>query len=191
MLILIRHGRTALNASGCLQGRIDEPLDDVGLAEAKAVAKHVGAVDELISSPLLRARQTADAFGMPYTIDERWIELSYGELEGRSTADARSAEAWDHWRSDASYAPPGGESLLALDRRVRAALVDLAVQAADRSIVVISHVSPIKAAVAWALGAPVDIAWRSQLSQASICRIDMTRSGPVLLAFNEQAAAPD
>ena len=59
MLILVRHGRTALNASGCLQGRIDEPLDDVGLAQAKAVASHVGPVDELISSPLVRARQTA------------------------------------------------------------------------------------------------------------------------------------
>lgn len=190
MLILVRHGRTALNASGCLQGRIDEPLDDVGLTQAKAVATYVGPVDELISSPLLRARQTADAFGMPYTVDERWIELSYGELEGRPAADAMSAEAWEHWRNDPTYAPPGGESLVELDARVRGALADLSDQAGRRTVVVVSHVSPIKAAVAWVLGAPVDIAWRSQLSQASICRIDMTRRGPVLTTFNEQASAP-
>jgi len=190
VLILVRHGRTALNASGCLQGRIDEPLDDVGLLQAKALAGYLGPVDELISSPLVRARQTADAFGIPYTVDERWIELSYGELEGRPTADAMSAEAWEHWRNDPSFAPPGGESLIELDARVRGALADLSDRAAGRSVVVVSHVSPIKAAVAWVLGAPIDIAWRSQLSQASICRIDMTRRGPVLTAFNELAAAP-
>lgn len=189
MLILVRHGRTALNASGCLQGRIDEPLDEVGHAQARAVAGYVGDVDELISSPLLRACETADAFGVPYTIDERWIELSYGELEGRPAADAMSAEAWEHWRNDPSFAPPGGESLIALDARVRAALADLSDRAANRIVVVVSHVSPIKAAVAWVLGASIDIAWRSQLSQASICRIDVTRRGPVLTAFNEQAPA--
>ena len=188
MLILVRHGRTALNAAGCLQGRIDEPLDEVGHAQAKAVAAHVGAVDELISSPLVRARQTADAFGMPYETDERWIELSYGELEGRSTSDALSAEAWEHWRSDPAFAPEGGESLVdarrpGADARARS----WPSGPADRDVAVVSHVSPIKAAVAWALGAPVDIAWRSQLSQASICRIDITRRGPVLTAFNEQA----
>ena len=187
VLILVRHGRTALNASGCLQGRIDEPLDDVGHAQAKAVAAHLGPVDDLVSSPLLRARQTADAFGMPYTTDDRWIELSYGELEGRPTADAMSTEAWEHWRNDPSYAPPGGESLNELDARVRGALADLSTRAAARTVAVVSHVSPIKAAVAWVLGASVDIAWRSQLSQASICRIDITRRGPVLTAFNEQA----
>lgn len=187
MLILVRHGRTALNASGCLQGRIDEPLDEVGRAQAGAVATHVGPVDELISSPLLRARQTADAFGAPYAIDERWIELSYGELEGRPTIDALSAEAWERWRNDPSFAPFGGESLIALDARVRAALIELSDRAVDRIVVVVSHVSPIKAAVAWVLGASVDIAWRSQLSQASVCRIDMTRRGPVLTSFNEQA----
>ena len=57
----------------------------------------------------------------------------------------------------------------------------------DRNVVVVSHVSPIKSAVAWALGAGVEIAWRSHLSHASICRIDIRRNGPVLYAFNETA----
>ena len=120
MLILVRHGRTALNATGRLQGRLDEPLDDVGHLQAKAVAERVGPVDELIASPLLRAQQTADAFGVPYTLDERWIELSYGEYEGVAVGDVPS-EVWRRWREDLDFEPAGGESLATLGDRVRAA----------------------------------------------------------------------
>lgn len=185
MLILVRHGRTALNAAHRLQGRIDEPLDEVGEQQAKAVAAHIGEVDEVIASPLVRARQTADAFGTHYAVDERWIELSYGIYEGVDLTDT-PAEVWQQWRADPAYVPEGGESLLELDRRVRASCEELVHRAHDRCVVVVSHVSPIKAAVAWALGAPVDIAWRSHLAPASVCRIDLTRTGPVLTSFNER-----
>jgi len=186
VLILVRHGRTALNASGRLQGRVDEPLDDVGHEQAVAVAKLVGPVDELISSPLVRAQQTAQAFGMPFEVDERWVELSYGIYEGVLHADVPS-EAWDHWRVNPFWVPEGGESLAELDGRVRAALAELAGRAAQRDVCVVSHVSPIKTAVAWALGCGVEIGWRSHLSQASVCRIDIRRTGPVLYKFNEEA----
>ena len=89
MLILVRHGRTALNAAGQLQGRLDEPLDEVGEAQAIAVAKLVGPVDELISSPLSRAQQTAERSTLPFEVDERWIELSYGIYEGVRTPTCR------------------------------------------------------------------------------------------------------
>lgn len=184
MLILVRHGRTAYNAAGRLQGRVDEPLDDVGMEQAIAVAARVGPVDELVSSPLLRATQTASAFGVPFTIDERWIELSYGIYEGVPHADVPS-EAWQRWRDDPSFVPEGGESLATLDERVRGACDDLAERARDRSLAVVSHVSPIKSAVGWALGAGIEISWRSHLSHASICRIDIRRNGPVLHTFNE------
>lgn len=189
MLILVRHGRTALNAAGLLQGRIDEPLDDVGRAQAVAVAGHVGHVDELISSPLVRAVQTAEAFGVPFQIDDRWIELSYGRFEGMSS-DAMSADAWDEWRRNPRYVPEGGESLVDLDERVRSACEAIAERARDQNIAIVTHVSPIKSAVAWALGAPIDISWRSHLSQASVCRIEIRSVGPVLTAFNEKAPAP-
>ena len=68
-----------------------------------------------------------------------------------------------------------------------AACDELAERAGDRDVAVVTHVSPIKAAVAWALGAGIEIAWRSHLSHASICRIDMREAGPVLLSFNEAA----
>lgn len=189
MLILVRHGRTALNAEGRLQGRIDEPLDDVGLAQADAVAAHVGAVDHVVSSPLRRAVQTAAAFGVPFDTDDRWIELSYGVYEGAVLTDT-PAPVWEEWQDDVHYVPAGGESLAALDVRVRAACDELCERARQGDVVVVSHVSPIKSAVAWALGATVAIAWRSHLSLASVCRIDVRRRGPVLTAFNETVTTP-
>lgn len=186
MLILVRHGRTAFNAAGRLQGRTDVALDDVGLRQAVAVAARVGPVDELISSPLLRARQTADAFGQPYTVDDRWVELAYGVYEGVPHADMPSV-VWDAWRADPSFVPEGGESLRDIDTRVRGACDELVERATERTVAVVSHVSPIKTAVAWALGSPLDIAWRSHLSMASICRIDMRPRNPVLFTFNETA----
>ena len=188
MLILVRHGRTALNAAGRLQGRIDEPLDDVGELQAKAVAARVermGPVDELISSPLRRAQQTAEAFGMPFAVDERWIELGYGVYDGMPTGDVPS-DVWRRWREDPRFEPEGGEALATLDDRVRLACADLAERAIDRTVVVVSHVSPIKAAVAWAIGAGIEMAWRSHLSPASISRIQVRRTGPLLFSFNEE-----
>ena len=189
MLILVRHGRTALNAARKLQGRIDEPLDEVGREQARRVAALVGGYDELISNPLLRATQTAAMIGDDYAVDERWVELSYGVYEGVPHADTPS-EVWGRWRDDPAFVPEGGESLAELDRRVRAACEALSERARETRVVVVSHVSPIKAAVAWALGASVDIAWRSHLDQASICRIDIRSHGPVLITFNETPPPP-
>ncbi len=183
MLVLVRHGRTAANAEGRLQGRLDLVLDQVGAEQVRRMAAAVGTPDVLVTSPLLRARQTADAFGAPYDIDDRWAEVSYGEWEGKPLADV-PPEAWAEWRADAHYAPPGGESLTEVSSRVCAALDDLADRARDELVVVVSHVSPIKAAVAWALDVDVRIAWRCRLDQASVCEVAITPRGPSLSAFN-------
>ena len=186
MLILVRHGRTAANAAGQLQGRLDQPLDELGERQAAAVAAHVGEVDEVISSPLLRARQTADAFGRPVHVDERWIEIAYGMYEGMSHGDVPS-EIWNFWRSDATFVPEGGESAAAVAERVHGACDELLERIGERDIVVVSHVSPMKAAVAWALGVDFAIAWRTHLSHAAVCRIEIRPQGPVLFSFNERA----
>ncbi len=94
---------------------------------------------------------------------------------------------WRGWRTDTTFAPEGGESYAALDSRVRSALVELTPRIQDRDVVVVSHVSPIKAAVAWALHATTDIMFHCYLAQASLCRIDMGFFGPILRSFNEQA----
>jgi broad specificity phosphatase PhoE len=192
-LVLVRHGQTALNAGGRLQGRrIDEPLTSVGQRQAAAAA---GAVDlsrvtRVVSSPLLRARETAAAFSSSVEVEERWTELDYGTYDGLPF-DAVPSSVWASWRSDVLYAPPGGESLAALRDRVWSALAALSALsvADDGVVVVVSHVSPIKAAVAWALGVGVEVSWRMFLDVASICRISLGERGPSLLAYNERPAA--
>lgn len=191
-LVLVRHGQTAVNAEGRLQGRIDAPLTDLGRrqAEASGAALTGGDIARVVVSPLLRARQTAEAFGLPASVpvevDERWIELDYGEWDGRPLRSMAS-EGWDAWRADPSFAPPGGESLVALAERVRAACADLAEDARERDVVVVSHVSPIKAAVAWALDVGPETSWRMFLDVAAVCRIGIGPRGPSLLAYNSVA----
>ena len=188
MLVVVRHGRTAHNASGLLLGHLDPPLDEVGESQARLLAAAVGPVDRVVSSPLLRARQTAEAFGAPVEVDERWIELDYGEYDGRPIGEV-PAEVWQRWRTDPDFAPPGGETLRQLGARVGEACDDIAAgrDAADRTTVVVSHVSPVKASVGWALGVGDEIAWRLWVAPASITRIGLSPRGGVLHTFNEVA----
>lgn len=175
-----------------MQGRLDQDLDDHGRAQAIAVAAHVQErcqVDQVVSSPLRRAAQTATAFGLPVEIDDRWMELAYGQYEGAPQADVPS-EIWSRWRDDPHFAPEGGESLAALDVRVRAACTDLLQRAATSNVVVVSHVSPIKSAVAWALGVDIGISFNCHLDQAAVCRIVIRGDRPVLQTFNETAPIP-
>ena len=188
MLFLVRHGQTAENARGVLLGRQDPALSEVGRRQAAALAGIIPPGARVISSPLRRARQTADAFGQPVAMDERWIELDYGGLDG-CRPEELADDVWRRWRADATYVPPGArESLSALGERVRAACKGLAAEAAEHDVVVVSHVSPIKAAIAWALGVGDEIAWRMFVLDGSVARIRIDRHGPVLLSFNEVPA---
>lgn len=182
--MLVRHGRTEANAAQRLQGHLDLPLDDIGAAQVAEVARWVGRPDRLISSPLLRARQTAEAFDVPYEVDPRWIELDYGTLDGVAWAEV-GPEIWKRWREDPLYRAGGAESLAEMRDRVLAAVDELRADAADHNLVITTHVSPIKAVVAWALGVDVTVGWRCHLDQASVCRIAITPRGPVLVGFNE------
>ena len=182
--MLVRHGRTAANAARKLQGHLDLPLDEVGLAQVTEVAEWLGRPDRVISSPLVRARQTADAFGLAYEVDDRWIELDYGDLDGQPLRDV-PASVWQRWREDSTFVPGGGESMAELGLRVRGACEEIAEIRSDLVTIVVSHVSPIKAAVAWALGVDDTVTWRMHLDQASITRIRLGGAGPALLRFND------
>jgi len=183
VLLLVRHGQTAENVQGVFLGHADPPLTDAGREQARRLAAELPRPTLVVSSPLQRARVTAEAFGEPVRIDERWIELDYGDLDGRSPS-AVSEDMWTRWRADASHAPPGGESLQHLGNRVRAACADISEAAASGTVVVVTHVSPIKAAVAWALEVPDDVAWRMYVEDASVTRIDIEPRGPVVRWFN-------
>ena len=187
-LILVRHGQTDANAAGLLQGRIDLSLNALGRRQADDVSRSLSGLTAegaaVITSPLARARETAAALGAPVLIDERWIELDYGDFDGRPLGDVPS-EVWVRWRSDASFVPAGGESIASLGRRVRAACDALAATQPESITVVVSHVSPIKAAVAWALGVDDAVTWRMHLDQASITRIRIGGATPALVRFND------
>lgn len=185
MLILVRHGETAANREGRLLGRADPALTALGRRQAEAAGTAVGRAARVVSSPLRRARETAAAFGVPVEIDERWIELDYGDYDERPLAEVPQ-DLWRRWREDPGHRPPNGESLRAVGARVRLACEELAQQAGEADVVVVSHVSPIKAAVAWALGVGDEVAWRMYLDVAAVSRIAIGPFGPSLRAFNER-----
>ncbi len=196
VLILVRHGESVANAQGLLLGRTDAELTDTGRVQAEhARGLLADPVAEVRSSPLRRARDTAEllALGPPTEVDERWVEIDYGEFEGEPLGGI-PAEVWRRWRSDRDFRPEGGETLAEVDRRIAAACEELfatdgaGARRADGDVVVVSHVSPIKAAVAWALGT-VDLYWRLHLRTASVTRIGWNRDAPILHGFNEVAEA--
>lgn len=195
-LLLVRHGRTEANARGLLLGRADPSLDTLGRRQADAAAAALssarfGPVHTIVSSPLRRAVETAAAIGeqlhAEVLLDEQLIELDYGDWEGRPVTDV-PAESWASWRADPTNGPPGGESLATLGERVRAACERWSGQlVGPGAVVMVTHVSPIKAAVAWALGVGDEVAWRTQLDNASISRVLVRSGGPALGLFNETA----
>lgn len=187
MLILVRHGRTAVNAGVRLQGRMDEPLDDLGVRQAQATGEWIRSrwqAAEIVSSPLVRALGTARMIGEDVRVDHAFTELDYGDWDGMALADVPRDE-WHGWRSDPSFRPPNGETLLELDQRVHAAAAALIEKAKDADIVLVSHMSPIKSIVAWVLGAGPEATWRMSLDRASVCTVSVGPNGPALASFNE------
>jgi broad specificity phosphatase PhoE len=193
VLILIRHGESTGNADRLLLGRIDAPLTERGLDQALALRPTLAGagVTRVVTSSLARARHTAEALdtGAPVEIDDRWIEVDYGEYDGQSLG-AVPAEVWSKWRTDPHYRPPGGETLAEAGLRVRDACEELFATdgdgaRAEGSVVVVSHVSPIKAATCWAMGLGDEGAWRLYLANASVTRIGWGPTGPVLHRYNE------
>jgi len=190
VLILVRHGESEGNAAGLLLGRMDSPLTERGRSQARSLADAVSGATRLVSSPLSRARETAEALGTGLTveIDDRWVEVDYGEFDGRPLG-AVPGEVWTRWRSDPTFAPPGGESLASAGARAREACQELLAEPdgaarGDGVVVVVSHVSPIKAAACWSLGMGDEGAWRLYLANASVTRITWGPGGPVLAGFN-------
>ena len=169
---------------------MDVPLDELGRRQAEALgrAEVLRDASRVVSSPLMRARETAACFGRPVTVDERWTEIDYGVYDG---AEADSVpDLWGRWTGDLAFVPDSGESLEALGQRVREACDELWPEAVDHDILVVTHVSPIKAAVAWALGVGDETSWRMFVDLASVTRIGVGRSGPSLRTFNETQFRP-
>ncbi len=193
MLILVRHGESVANAQRLLVGRTDAELTQKGMAQASSIGLLLrDPILALRTSPLSRARDTAALFAqdVPIEVDDRWVEVDYGEYECQPLADI-PAHVWREWQRDPSFRPAGGESLDEVDARIAAACDELftadglGARAPGGDVVVVSHVTPIKAAVAWALGMTAELSWRLHLQTASVTRIGWGNGHPVLHGFNE------
>ena len=191
MIILIRHGQTTTNARQLLVGRSDPSLTELGERQARALRSMLDNVTAVWTSPLARARATA-SLALPHLdahVKESFIEVDYGTLDGQPLS-AVSSEQWRVFEHDHTVAFGGGESLASVDQRVHAELDALLADTSsllhrkDEHLAIVSHVSPIKSAMVWALGVPGSVAWRMQLSNGSITTITTRSSTPALLHYN-------
>jgi alpha-ribazole phosphatase len=191
VILLVRHGQTTTNAQNLLVGRTDPELTELGERQSRAVAALLDGAVEVWTSPLRRARATA-ALALPHleaTVTASFIEVDYGHLEGHPLSVV-SAEQWRAFETDHHTRIGGGESLASVDTRVHGELNRLLgdreslLFERDRHLVIVSHVSPIKSAMAWALGAPGSVAWRARLDNGSLTAIGARRDAPALVHYN-------
>jgi probable phosphoglycerate mutase len=164
---LARHGQTAYNVERRFQGQMEVPLDDTGRAQAQELAERAAAHDfaALWSSPLLRARETAEAIsqriGLPIQADPRLMETDAGDWTDRTFAEieAETPELFAGFASgDPEFAFPGGESFAEQSLRIEAALTDI--ELGPTPALVVCHGVVIRLAVSQRAGRRVPLAER-------------------------------
>ncbi len=191
-LLLLRHGQTEMSALRRYSGRGDVPLTELGRTQAAAAAKRLAAMDGLvvdgeavpiISSPLTRTKQTAqavaDALGGRVETHPGLIETDFGEWEGLTFAEAadRDPELHRSWLGDSAVPPPGGESFDVVHRRVRKARDELIAEHGGRTLVLVSHVTPIKTLLRMGLDAGPQLLFRLHLDLASLSIVEFYPDG--------------
>ncbi|KAA6222202.1 bifunctional RNase H/acid phosphatase [Streptomyces albofaciens JCM 4342] len=181
-LVLLRHGETALTPQKRFSGSggSDPELSPAGHRQAEAVAAALaarGTVQAVVSSPLKRCRQTAETvaarLGLDVRVDEGLRETDFGAWEGLTFAEVqeRYPEDLAAWLGSAKAAPTGGESFAAVARRVALSRDKLLARYAGRTVLLVSHVTPVKTLVRLALGAPPESLFRMELSAASLSAV--------------------
>ncbi|MFJ6578523.1 bifunctional RNase H/acid phosphatase [Streptomyces sp. NPDC091368] len=181
--VLLRHGETALTPEKRFSGSggSDPELSAAGLRQAEAVAESLaarGTIQEIVSSPLTRCRQTAGAvaarLGLDVRVEQGLRETDFGAWEGLTFGEVRERhpEDLDAWLASPKAAPTGGgESFATVARRVAATRDRLTAAYAGRTVLLVTHVTPIKTLVRLALGAPPESLFRMELSAASISAV--------------------
>jgi probable phosphoglycerate mutase len=192
LLLLVRHGHTALTGRR-LPGRLPGiHLSAEGHRQAQRLAQRLGAlagVAAVYSSPLERARETAApiarACRVPLRVEADLTEVDIGAWAGQPMARARQRAAWRRLQHHPSgFRFPGGESFTEMQARVVGALERLAARHPGQTVVAVSHADPIKAAVAHALGLPLDLFQRLVIVPASVTAVACGPGGPLVLTVN-------
>jgi ribonuclease H / adenosylcobalamin/alpha-ribazole phosphatase len=180
-LILVRHGETAHTKDKRFSGLGgDDPgLDADGRAQVRATADWIAAladeIDAVVTSPLRRTRETAEiiagVLGKQVDVEQGLAEAAFGTWDGLTFAEVQESHAddLDAWLGSTDVPPSGGgESFAEVDRRVRGTLDRLLATYPGRTVLAVSHVTPIKVLVKLALGAPLDALFRMELAPASV-----------------------
>ncbi|WBB75161.1 bifunctional RNase H/acid phosphatase [Micromonospora sp. WMMD1128] len=189
-LILVRHGETERTVQKRYSGRGDVPLTERGRAQARATAARVAelapSVAAVVSSPLCRCTATAEAVAArvgnpPVRTDDDLIECDFGVWEGHTFAEVR--EGWagelDAWLASTRVSPPEGESFTAVAERTGRAVDRLRSAYPGETVVVVSHVSPIKLVLRDALAAGDAFLHRLYLDTAGVSVLDLYPDGGV------------
>ena len=179
-----------MSAARQYSGRSNPPLTQLGTQQAAGAARRLaarGGIDAIVASPLTRTMETAracgDALGLPVASVDGLIELDFGEWDGLTFAQAHEAnpEAHSAWLSDTSIVPPSGESLDAAYQRISAVKDELCKDYAGKTVLVVSHVTPIKALLRMALGAGPSLFHCLHLDLASISIAEFYADGPTVV----------
>lgn len=198
MFYLVRHGETILTPTRKFSGigSLDPELTADGIAQAERVAAEVAKLkpDVLITSPLQRTRQTAEAIakatGLTAIEDKDWYELSFGTWDGKSIEEvkAESPDDYQAWLNSSSYRPGGGESYDEARNRVEAALDKVVAEYPGKKVVVVTHNGVIKSAANIAIGGPNDGVFHMDATPCSITSISIWPSDGLraLRSFNER-----
>ncbi|CAM5558714.1 bifunctional RNase H/acid phosphatase [Streptomyces abikoensis] len=181
--VLMRHGETALTPQKRFSGSggSDPELSPVGLHQAERAGRALaarGTIEAVVSSPMRRCRETAAAvaarLGLEVRVEEGLREADFGAWEGLTFAEVR--ERWpddlDAWLASSKASPTGGgESFAAVARRVSLTRDKLLARYAGRTVLLVTHVTPVKTLVRLALGAPPESLFRMELSAASVSAV--------------------
>jgi broad specificity phosphatase PhoE/ribonuclease HI len=182
---LLRHGQTEHTPERRFSGRNDLPLSLTGRAEAEAAAARAAelGIEVVVASPLRRTRETAEivaaALGLPVELDEDLVELDFGGIEGLTfdEAAAKHPLAARRFLGDITVAAPGGESIADVGVRVARARRRILSEHAGRTVLVVSHVTPIKLLLAAGLGVGEEVVHRVFLEAASLCTVTWSSDG--------------
>ncbi|GAA2884145.1 bifunctional RNase H/acid phosphatase [Streptosporangium fragile] len=195
-LYLLRHGETPLSVERRFSGLGDPELTPNGVAQAQAAAARLAGdpygIQAIVSSPLKRARATAEAVaartGLEVVVEEGLRETDFGQWEGHTFTEIqrRWPDELAAWLADPSAAPPGGESFGEAARRVQATRDLLLERYEGKRVLIVSHVTPIKMLLRFALLAPLDALYRMHLDLSALSLIEYYADGPaVVKAFND------
>jgi broad specificity phosphatase PhoE len=185
-LLLLRHGQTELSVERRYSGHGDPELTPLGHAQAAGAAARLARVPDVaavLTSPLQRARQTAalvaEATGAPLHVRERLIETDFGAWEGLTFAEARARDPQLHaeWLGSEEVAPPDGESFATVGRRIEAERAELVNEYPGATLVLVTHVTPIKMLLRDALQGGPGVLYRLHLDLAALSIVDFYPDG--------------